>query len=448
MTSMNEKRLNKAIEVIRAGDKKLGWQLLSEILQEDPSNETALMWLSVCTNDVKLKKGILKKVLSINPNNQNAQKALAVLVIPPPQSMEVNNPHIRNTQSDTPDGIKKSIPARPQLAPVLSPIEELRETSNGKPKVSIPESSTSRREKWIFLGLVIGIVLTTVVIAGELIRMLLPSSPNVTSTAISSSVATAIVASLPTVIATSDEIPSPTVINGTCQSLTQVYIDSTSVLKDEFITALIRSDSTNLAPAIQEMKRIRDEFIKILPPGCAQNATNLIVSGMNCYINAYIDYETNGLTSEPANRNMSQGIIDWEDGFNQLTALASGQVTPTAQPSAALESPAFTQAIITQAAQSTKISQPTAVLLPTEVPQPPPVVCPSDYEKQVHEYNLQMIDYIYLPLLDALKSDLRDAMLYGDALIWNSIKQQLDYEQASYDSEILEENTRFNNLCR
>jgi len=81
-------KLNVAIAAVRAGDKTSGQQLLSEIVKAEPSNETAWLWLSACVDNIEQLKYCLTKALSINPDNQNARKALTQLEQPPQPSME------------------------------------------------------------------------------------------------------------------------------------------------------------------------------------------------------------------------------------------------------------------------------------------------------------------------------------------------------------------------
>jgi len=81
-------KLNAAIAAIKAGNKAVGLRLLSEVVQADPNNETAWLWLSTCVNKTEQKKYCLSKALSINPSNQNARRALEQLESSPQPSFE------------------------------------------------------------------------------------------------------------------------------------------------------------------------------------------------------------------------------------------------------------------------------------------------------------------------------------------------------------------------
>lgn len=70
-------KLKQAINAIKADDKKTGKQLLNEIIDSDPHNEYAWLWMTkvVKTNDER--EQCLRKVLEINPNNERAKENLA-----------------------------------------------------------------------------------------------------------------------------------------------------------------------------------------------------------------------------------------------------------------------------------------------------------------------------------------------------------------------------------
>jgi hypothetical protein len=81
---MSLDKLNEAIAKVKSGDKVTGGKILSDYVRENPSNETAWLWLSICVAPVEQKRFCLNKVLSINPSNENARKALEKLDAPPP----------------------------------------------------------------------------------------------------------------------------------------------------------------------------------------------------------------------------------------------------------------------------------------------------------------------------------------------------------------------------
>ena len=73
---MSSPSLEKAIQLIRNGDKKSGGKLLAEIVKQEPRNETAWLWLAGCFDNDEKKKFCLRKALEINPDNAKAWDAL------------------------------------------------------------------------------------------------------------------------------------------------------------------------------------------------------------------------------------------------------------------------------------------------------------------------------------------------------------------------------------
>jgi len=71
--------LQEAINAIQDGDLTGGKTLLAKILQQDPSNEAAWIWMSGTVEDVDQRRYCLEKVLEINPTNATAIAGLARL---------------------------------------------------------------------------------------------------------------------------------------------------------------------------------------------------------------------------------------------------------------------------------------------------------------------------------------------------------------------------------
>jgi len=68
--------LQKAITLIKSGQKKQGGQILAEIVQQQPNNETAWLWLAHCVTTNQQKIYCLNKALEINPQNGSALLAI------------------------------------------------------------------------------------------------------------------------------------------------------------------------------------------------------------------------------------------------------------------------------------------------------------------------------------------------------------------------------------
>jgi hypothetical protein len=68
--------LNQAIFMAKTGNFERALRILAQILKENPKNEEAWIWLSVCVDDDKKRVDCLRKVLEINPRNDQAKKEL------------------------------------------------------------------------------------------------------------------------------------------------------------------------------------------------------------------------------------------------------------------------------------------------------------------------------------------------------------------------------------
>lgn len=73
---MDELSLERAIEAIKSGNKAQGRLTLEHIVEQQPLNEVAWLWLCSCVDTDDEKRFCLNKVLKINPLNQAAILAL------------------------------------------------------------------------------------------------------------------------------------------------------------------------------------------------------------------------------------------------------------------------------------------------------------------------------------------------------------------------------------
>ena len=76
---MVSEKLSYAIQLIKAGNKQAALPILKEIIQTEPGNENAWLWLYSCVDRPEQKKYCLQQALKINPSNQNARQALSKL---------------------------------------------------------------------------------------------------------------------------------------------------------------------------------------------------------------------------------------------------------------------------------------------------------------------------------------------------------------------------------
>jgi thioredoxin-like negative regulator of GroEL len=71
-----EDLLRMGIAAAKRGNTDSARTILEQILQEDSSNERAMMWLAKLADTKAERQQWLNRVLSVNPNNQAAQDAL------------------------------------------------------------------------------------------------------------------------------------------------------------------------------------------------------------------------------------------------------------------------------------------------------------------------------------------------------------------------------------
>lgn len=72
-------QMKEAITAIKAGDKQTGRSILESVLEEDPENEAALLWMTKVVDSPAEQLVYVDRVLYVNPNNEPAQKLQAQL---------------------------------------------------------------------------------------------------------------------------------------------------------------------------------------------------------------------------------------------------------------------------------------------------------------------------------------------------------------------------------
>ena len=93
--------LNRAISLFKNGKRGKAAELLKGLIEMEPRNETAWLWLSACVESIADKQDCLLKVLEINPVNQTARKALKRL-IPIADSSGLEQPSLEDVLRNLP----------------------------------------------------------------------------------------------------------------------------------------------------------------------------------------------------------------------------------------------------------------------------------------------------------------------------------------------------------
>ena len=102
-----QQTLNMGIEAARRGDKSAAQLLLRQVVEAQPDNELAWMWLASAVDNIAERRECLEQALRINPENSRAREALGRLGgAPPPRQARVprRRPRQPSTESEESDG--------------------------------------------------------------------------------------------------------------------------------------------------------------------------------------------------------------------------------------------------------------------------------------------------------------------------------------------------------
>jgi twitching motility two-component system response regulator PilG len=104
--------LAEAITAAKLGQRQLARQILAELVERDPRNESAWLWVAALSEDKQQAMEALGRVLDINPNNQQALNALALARL-----QESGARYARGGQKTAPGGNGHSPDAQPAAPP-------------------------------------------------------------------------------------------------------------------------------------------------------------------------------------------------------------------------------------------------------------------------------------------------------------------------------------------
>jgi hypothetical protein len=77
-----ERDLQKAVELIKAGNDPAARELLLNVLRANPKNDKAWVWMASITKERDKRQKCLEEALKHNPNNQIAKRALQKMTSP------------------------------------------------------------------------------------------------------------------------------------------------------------------------------------------------------------------------------------------------------------------------------------------------------------------------------------------------------------------------------
>jgi len=118
-------QLTAGIEAAKAGDKATARRLLEAVINQEPENELAWIWLASTVNTLKERRLCLQRVLQINPNNARAREALAKLDASSSQPTAADS----KRASQQVEAVVQSQRTPAAGAAGVSPVEEMRRAS-------------------------------------------------------------------------------------------------------------------------------------------------------------------------------------------------------------------------------------------------------------------------------------------------------------------------------
>ena len=170
-----EQLLQRAVTHVNAGELDQGRALLEKILEQDPKNDRAWVWLSGCVDDPMQRRICLQQALSANPDNQAALDGMRVLDGELVQSSGGRPSLIESRLSAISMGETASMPAPQTAAPFQSPDEAGPAPDLGQePDEAAPGEETKKRPVLRLVLLAVVGLLLLCVICGVISQFVVP----------------------------------------------------------------------------------------------------------------------------------------------------------------------------------------------------------------------------------------------------------------------------------
>ncbi len=178
-TPESEMLLRRAMAAVNAGDLAQGRALLERILESDPRNEWAWIWLSGCVEGALQRRVCLQQALKISPDNQAALDGMKVLdgelVQMPdaaPSLLESRLAAIGMGESGT--SVPAGVPVATAGNPTAHPASQARAGEPVRPEGIAPASPP--RQRGLLVLLVLSLLLLVVSVCGVVVwRVVLPA---------------------------------------------------------------------------------------------------------------------------------------------------------------------------------------------------------------------------------------------------------------------------------
>ncbi|GEM_PF-2477777 len=174
-----EALFKQAMAAVNAGDLVRGRALLEQILEKDPQNDWAWVWLSGCVEDPLQRRICLQQALKVNPNNPAALDGMKVLdgelvqvSSTTPSLLESRLAAIGVGESAAP--VPSASSAEPVSAVVSAEAMGPATPAMEPASEGVPAAPTRPRRRW-WLWLILGIFLLAVLVCGLVVwQVVLP----------------------------------------------------------------------------------------------------------------------------------------------------------------------------------------------------------------------------------------------------------------------------------
>jgi hypothetical protein len=167
-TPEQEALLEQAIDHVNAGELQQGRALLERVLEQDPRNDRAWVWLSGCVEDPMQRRICLQQALAANPKNQAALDGMQVLEGNLVQASETRPSLLESRLSAIGMGDQPSAERPTQAVEAPQPESTYEEYSSPVPIEEEEEVAPRPRRRGMLL-LVVGVVLLLFLIVCALV---------------------------------------------------------------------------------------------------------------------------------------------------------------------------------------------------------------------------------------------------------------------------------------
>ncbi len=141
----SDERLQEGIAAYKRGQNEQAGRLINQAIRLNPKNERAWLWYSGFVETDEQRRDCLKRVLTINPNNQVARRGLAKLT--------AETSHPPQEPAPPPPSKPEQLPQPPRLEPTPAPTPK--EILESQPILEEEEKGSNRLLKFVILMMIL-----------------------------------------------------------------------------------------------------------------------------------------------------------------------------------------------------------------------------------------------------------------------------------------------------